>query len=483
MTKWLVVFLLVIFLGACTLGPNYKRPELNTPSSWRWEEREAQETANTPWWEQFQDPVLNRLILTALQENKEIKIAASRVEEFLGRYGLARSGSFPQVGALILGQRKNVTQYTNPPWPATADNLYNDYQTLLNASWEIDFWGRLRRTREAAQADLLGTEEGKRTVILTVITAVAIAYTDLLDLDKQLQIAQRTAESRRDAYNLFKLRYERGLIAELELRQIDSEVQSALATVSALQKGIGQQENSLSILLGQNPGPIPRGKTMDSLKLPPVPAGIPSQVLERRPDIRRAEQDLIAANARIGVARALYFPTLSLTGFLGLESTDLSLLFTGAARAWNFSTSLTAPIFSAGGIAGAVKVSEAVRQQALTRYQQVIQTAFREVEDALIDQSKTREQLAVQKKQVEALKAYLDLAQMRYENGYTSYLEVLDAERGLFNAELSYTQTQGVLFRALVNLYKSMGGGWVVEADKLTGVDRTLIRLSEFKER
>ena len=200
-----------------------------------------------------------------------------------------------------------------------------------------------------------------------------------------------------------------------------------------------------------------------------VPAGVPSQLLERRPDIRQAEQDLIAANARIGVAKALYFPTISLTGFFGLESIDLSTLFSGPARTWNYAAQITMPVFSAGGIAGTIKATEALQQQALVRYQQAIQTAFREVEDALIDQAKSREQLERQKKQVEALQKYLGLARLRYENGYTSYLEVLDAERGLFNAELSYTQTQGVLFRALVNLYKFMGGGWVVEADKLTG--------------
>ena len=304
---------------------------------------------------------------------------------------------------------------------------------------------------------------------MTVVTAVATAYTDLRDLDKQLEIAQRTAKSREDSFKLFNLRFERGLISELELRQIDSEYQSALATISLLQKLILQQENGLSLLLGHNPGPITRGKTLDLLVLPAVPAGVPSQLLERRPDIRQAEQDLIAANARIGVAKALYFPTISLTGFLGLESTDLSSLFSGPARTWNYAAQITMPLFSAGGIAGTIKATEALQQQALVRYQQAIQTAFREVEDALIDQSKSREQLERQKKQVVALQKYLGLARLRYENGYTSYLEVLDAERGLFNAELSYTQTQGVLFRALVNLYKFMGGGWAVDADKLTG--------------
>ncbi len=469
MFKGIVVLCSALIISACTLGPDYRRPTMDIPSSWRFEEKEARDAANTAWWGQFEDPVLNELIAMALKENLDLKTAALRVEEFIGRYGLSRSGLFPQVGATGIGQRKSLTQYSNPPFPSTSDNTYYDFQTLLTASWEIDVWGRLRRSTEAARADLLSTEEGRRAVIMTVVTAVATAYTDLRDLDKQLEIAQRTAKSREDSFKLFNLRFERGLISELELRQIDSEYQSALATISLLQKLILQQENGLSLLLGHNPGPITRGKTLDLLVLPAVPAGVPSQLLERRPDIRQAEQDLIAANARIGVAKALYFPTISLTGFLGLESTDLSSLFSGPARTWNYAAQITMPLFSAGGIAGTIKATEALQQQALVRYQQAIQTAFREVEDALIDQAKSREQLERQKKQVEALQKYLGLARLRYENGYTSYLEVLDAERGLFNAELSYTQTQGVLFRALVNLYKFMGGGWAVDADKLTG--------------
>ncbi len=469
MFKAVIASFLIFLFSACTLGPDYRRPTMNIPSSWRFEEKEAKDAANTAWWGQFEDPVLNALISTALKENMDLKTAALRVEEFIGRYGLSRSGLFPQVSATGIAQKKSSTLYTNPPWPPTSDTTYNDFQTLLTASWEIDIWGRLRRATEAARADLLSTEEGRRGVIMTVVTAVAIAYTDLRDLDKQLEIAERTTRSREESFKLFKLRFERGLISELELKQLESEYLSALSTISLLEKLILQQENALSLLLGHNPGRIPRGKTLDRLVLPAVPAGVPSELLERRPDIRQAEQDLIAANARIGVARALYFPTISLTGFLGLESTELSSLFSGPARTWNYAAQITMPVFSAGGIAGTIKATEALQQQALVRYQQVVQTAFREVEDALIDQSKSREQLARQKKQVEALQAYLSLAKLRYENGYTSYLEVLDAERGLFNAELSYTQTQGVLFRALVNLYKFTGGGWVVEADKLTG--------------
>ena len=469
MSKSIISFVLAVMLSACTLGPDYRRPVVNPPSSWRFDEKEAKEVANTEWWEQFGDPVLNELIRSALQENKDIRIAVARVQEFMGRYGVTKAALYPQVGAAGIGTRKRVTHYTNPPWAPGTENPYSDYQALLSASWEIDVWGRIRRATEAARAELLSSEEGQRAVVLTVATAVATAYMDLRDLDMQLEIAERTAKSRGESFDLFKLRFGRGLISELELRQIESEYQSALATIPLLQKLIAQQENALSVLLGRNPGPIQRGRPLEELALPAVPSGLPSQLLERRPDIRQAEQNLIAANARIGVAKALYFPVISLTGVFGVESTDLSRLFTGPARNWSYSVPISAPVFTAGGIAGQVRVAEAVQQQALFRYQQAVQTAFREVEDSLVDQDKSREQLAIQKRQVEALRSYAALARLRYENGYTSFLEVLDAERGLFSAELTYTQTKGVLFRALVNLYKSMGGGWVVEAERLAG--------------
>ena len=254
----------------------------------------------------------------------------------------------------------------------------------------------------------------------------------------------------------------------MELKQVESEYRQALAAIPSLQKQTAQQENALSILLGRNPGPIIRGKQLDEMVLPAVPAGLPSQLLERRPDIRQAEEDLASANALIGAAKALYFPTVSLTGSYGVESMELARLFTGPAKTWSYGASFVLPIFNAGKIAGQVKAAEAVQQQRFLRYQQAVQNAFREVDDALIDQNKTREQLDIQKQQVEALRGYAGLAKLRYENGYTSYLEVLDAERSLFNAELNYTQTKGDLFNALVNLYKSMGGGWIAEAEKLT---------------
>ena len=348
------------------------------------------------------------------------------------------------------------------------ENPANNYQAFLSASWEIDLWGKLRRSTEAARADLLSTEEAKRTVILSLVSSVAGAYINLRDLDKQLEIAKQTAKAREDSYKLFKLRFEGGVISELELSQVKSEYEAAMAAIPLLEKTITQQENALSVLLGRNPGAIQRGKTVDELILPAIPAGLPSDLLVNRPDIRQAEQNLISANAQIGVARAQYFPTISLTGLFGWASTDLSDLFSGPAKTWSWAVPVAAPIFTGGAISGQVRAAEAIQQQTLVRYQQVIQNAFRETEDSLVDQRKTKEQLQTLKQQVGSLTDYARIARLRYDNGYTSYIEVLDAERSLFNAQLTYAQTQGVLFQALVNLYKAMGGGWVTEAEQLT---------------
>jgi multidrug efflux system outer membrane protein len=363
-----------------------------------------------------------------------------------------------------------LTERGQTPLPSSINNPSGFYQGGFNGSWEIDVWGRLRRLNEAARADLLSTEEGRRSVILTLVTSVANGYVNLRDFDKQLQVSERTAKSREESYRLFKLRFEGGVISEMELSQVKSEYELALSRIPFIQKLIAFQENALSVLLGKNPGPIPRGRTIDELTLPIVPAGLPSDLLERRPDVRQAEQNLIAANARIGAAKALYFPTISLTGAFGWSSTDLSKLFSGPSQAWSWAGTFISPIFTGGAVTGNYKAAQALQQQALFRYQQAIQTAFREVDDALAEQKRTREQLASQKQQVDTLKDYARIARLRYDEGYTSYIEVLDAERSLFNAELSYTETQGVLFQALVSLYKAMGGGWVTEADKMTEV-------------
>jgi multidrug efflux system outer membrane protein len=452
------------------VGPNYQRPQVDTPQSWRFEDKEAKDVANTAWWEQFKDPVLNELIQVALQENKDVKIAAARVEQYIGQYATTRAALFPQVGAGASAGRQRVSQTTGPISlkESQGEPTFNDYQVFLNASWEIDFWGKLRRATEAARATLLSTEEARRTVILTLVTSVANAYINLRDLDKQLEITKQTVQSYKEGYDLFKLRFEYGIVSEIQVSMAKSQYEAALANIPFFEKAIAQQEDALSVLLGRNPGSIVRGKTIDQLMLPAVPAGLPSDILVNRPDIRQAEQDLIAANANIGVAKAQYYPTISLTGALGLESADLSNLFTGPARLWSWAVPLTAPIFTGGAIAGQVKSAEAVQQQTLLTYQQAIQTAFREVDDALVDQKETRLQLDALAQQVAALSDYARLSWVRYENGYTSYLEVLDANSRLYNAQLTHAQTQGTLFQALVNLYNAMGGGWVLEADKMT---------------
>jgi outer membrane protein, multidrug efflux system len=457
----------LLALSGCLLGPNYERPAVDAPPAFRFAESDAKDLVNTAWWEQFQDPALNALIATALADNKDVKIAAARVEQFLGQFVTTRSQLFPQVAAGFDAQRQRVP-LGSTQLPAGVGPVFNQFQATLSASWEIDFFGKLRRQTEAARANLLASEEGRRATILTLVASVASSYVNLLSLDRQLDIAKSTVVSRAASVNVFQLRFSGGEVSQMELAQSQSEYQASLATIPQIELQIAQQEDALSILLGHNPGDIARDRELDDLALPAVPAGLPSELLERRPDLRQAEQDLIAANALIGAARALYFPSISLTGLFGSASTQFSSLFTGPARVWSYAGAVTLPIFTAGSISGQVKQAEAQQQQALFEYQKSIQVAFQEVADALVSLQKTREQLVVQGSQIDALRTYARLARLRFEGGYTSYIEVLDAERSLFNAQLSYAQTQGVVFTSAVSLYKAMGGGWVTDAEHMT---------------
>ncbi len=465
----LCAVLMFVAAGCASVGPDYRRPQIDTPAAWRFEEKEARELANTAWWEQFDDPVLNELVRTALTRNKDLLIATARVEEFFGRYFTARGDQYPLVGAGADASRQGVTEKGPTPVPDGVDTTFDYYQAFLGGSWEIDFWGKYRRASEAARAELFGTEEARRAVILTLVSAVAGTYVDILALDKQLYITRSTAETRRETRDLFKMRFDQGVIPELDLSQAEAEYQDALARLPDIELGIARAESALSVLLGQNPGPIPRGLALDALKLPAVPSGLPSDLLERRPDIRAAEQALVAANARIGVAKSLYFPTISLTGALGSASVDLSDLFGGGSKVWNLGVPMTVPLFTAGRIGGEVKGAEAFQLQALYGYQQSIQNALREVDDSLAERSNAQKRLNAQANQLAALENYARLARMRYDEGYTSFLEVLDAERSLFNVALSYAAGQNALFRSLIGLYKSMGGGWVETAEAALG--------------
>lgn len=445
-------------LCGCMTGNDYARPAIELPEKFRFADPEARDLANTRWWEQFEDSALNELIDSALANNLDVRIAAARVEEFYGALGATRAGLFPQLGADVVAGRDHG------PSTGTADR----FQVDVFAAWEIDVFGRLRNLTDAARSDLLASEEGRRFAVLSLISAVASGYIALRTLDSQLDIARRTLISREDSLRIFAARHRRGAISEIELSQAQSEYATALATIPRLEQQQAQAENALAVVLGRNPGPLPRARTIEELVLPAVPAGLPSQILERRPDLRQAELNLIAANTRIGAAKALYFPSISLTGLFGSASDAIDALFSGPAELWSYAGTVTAPVFTAGGIKGQVRVAEARQQQVLFAYRSAIQVAFQEVDDALVAGQKSREELRAQAQRLDALRTYARLAHLRHDNGYSSYLEVLDAERGLFSAELDYTRVKSDTYFALIDLYKAMGGGWVIDASEMT---------------
>ena len=455
------VLIIVGLVAGCTVGPDYIRPNVDVPAAYRFEDKEVRDTANTEWWKQFQDPVLDALIIEALSNNKNIRIAAANVEKAAGVLTQTRSPLFPQIGYSGSGTKQRATEEGATPVPSSVANPQTTYQLLANASWEIDLWGRIRRLSEAAQASLLSTEEAKRGVILSLVSSVAGDYIQLLGLDMQLMIARRTLETYAESVRLFELQFRYGQVSQMNLEQARTQYETAAGTIPQIESQIAQTENALSILLGRNPGPIHRERTIFELTLPDVPSGLPSDILANRPDIRQAEQNLIAANAQIGAARALYYPTISLTGAFGVSSADLSNLFNGSARVWSYAGSVTGPIFTAGGISGQVKQAEAGRDAALFTYESSIQSAFADVENALVAREKQAEQLRAQKRLVKASKEYARLAMLQFKGGYSTYLTVLSAQQQLFPAELNYAQYLASSFNSYVNIYKAMGGGWV----------------------
>jgi multidrug efflux system outer membrane protein len=467
MRNLLLYAVLSLTLTACAVGPDYTRPDVQAPARWQVSYEEAADVADTAWWEQFQDPVLTDLIRTTLQENKDLKVAAARVDQFLGALDTTRSQFFPQVGYGAGAVRQQDTK--TGPAPGIS-SPYSTFQASLNAGWEIDLWGRIRRSSEAAQALVLASEEGRRGVILTLVTGVANSYLALQGLDRQLEIARSTENSYGESLKLFNLRYEHGTISLLELSQVESQYESARQAIPFYEGQVARQEYLISLLLGREPGPIPRGRTIDQMTPLQLPDELPLSLLERRPDIRQAEQELIAANAQIGAAKALYFPTISLAGILGYQSAELDRLFQSRSGIWSFGGSAVGPLLTFGAISGQVKQAEAIQQQAVHRYEQQILSAFKDVEDALVGTVKGREQLDSQGRQVKALAEYAKVARLQYEGGITDYLKVLDAERSLFNAQLTYVQTQTGVFLSAIDLYKAMGGG-LTQAEALAATD------------
>jgi multidrug efflux system outer membrane protein len=454
-------------LAACTVGPNYTRPEMETPQAWRVEYQEAAEVANTRWWEAFGDPALNELVDSAVRENLDVQIAAARVDQFLGALRTTRSQFYPQFDYSAEASENYASRVGQPPVPEGTDRDYSLYTAALGASWQIDLFGRVRRQAESAQAQVYASEQGRRGVILSVVTSVATGYIVLRALDRQLEISRATAQNYAQTLQLFELRFKGGVVSEVELAQIQSQYQQALAAIPSLERQIALQENLLSILLGRNPGLIPRGMTIEQLVEPGIPSALPSTLLERRPDILQAEEGLRAANAEIGVAKSLYYPTLSLTGVLGLASTSLGDFVSSDATTGYLAAGLVGPIFTFGRIEGQVATAEAVQREALAFYRSVVLNAFRETNDALVGVQKKREEYAALAKRADALRQYAGLSRLRFDNGVASYLEVLYAENELFGAELTAVRALSERYGEVVNVYKAVGGGWVDLADPL----------------
>ena len=447
--------------AACVVGPNYVKPTLPTPDTIRGSQPGAtdQTFADANWWEVFQDDQLRALVRTALSQNEDLRLAAARILEAQAQLGITRADQYPTVGAEAgAGGQRTSEIATTPARTAGAIRVGGTFD------WALDFWGRYRRATESARAQLLSTEWGRRVVVTTVVSDVATAYFELRALDLQLEISQRTLTSRKDSLQLTQVRESGGVTSLLDVREAEQLVFGAGAVIADLERRIAQQENLISILIGNFPSPVTRGHALeDQPQTPDVPAGLPSSLLDRRPDIQAAEQQIVSANAQIGVARAAYFPSISLTGNGGVQSAALGALFSAGAGYWTAIVGATQPIFTAGRTRSQVALAEARTQEATIQYSQTVKQAFREVADALVGYSKAHEFRVQQEGLTTAARDARRLADIRYQGGSTSYLEVLDADTRLFTAELSLAQARQSEFSAFVEVYRALGGGWQQE--------------------
>jgi multidrug efflux system outer membrane protein len=453
------IFLLLssLLLASCALGPDYSRPSIDASARFRMAETEGQSIANLPWWELLQDEQLQRLIKLALVQNRDLKQAVASVEELQARLGIARMDYLPKmdmnINAPAFGR---LGGFLFPGFP-TPYSYFG--QATLN--WEVDVWGRVRRSNEAALADLMAREENRRAVVLTLVSSVATSYFDLLQFDMQLDIARNALRSWEESVALAQAQLKGGVISRLDLDQFMAERANAATRVAELQRNMVQKENELSVLVGNNPVTIARGNLLTEQLLPPeVPAGLPSELLERRPDILQAEKTLAAATARIGVAKASRFPRLTITGFLGVASPALSKILLSGSEFGVGGLGLAGPLLNAQSLGLEQRAAEAQARQVLAQYEQTILVAFREVEDALVAVRTAYEQRDAQQQQVEALRSALNVSNLRYQGGVTSYVDVLLAKRTLFDAEFALTATRRFHLASVIQLYKALGGGW-----------------------
>ena len=452
-----------LLLTSCAIGPNYKRPVVQVPAAYNGPPAPSNASiADLAPFDLFHDPTLTELLKTALAQNNDLSIAAERVLEARAQFGIVRSNQFPSLdatGQFNSSRTSSIGSYTFIP-PGT-DLSSSFTQAGFSLSWELDVWGRVRRLKESARAQYLATEEARHGVMATVIADVTTNYLSLLELDQELEIAQHTRDIGEQGLKLTELRHQRGAATGLDVRQAQELLYTATAQIAATERLRGETENALSVLLGRNPGPVSRGKKLVELTdAAQIPAGLPSRLIERRPDIREAENTLIAANAQIGAAEALYFPQISLTSFLGGQSRSLSQLFTGPARQWTIAPAADLSIFNAGRLRNNVHYAQATQREMLAAYRKAVQNGFREVSDSLIDHQKNLEQRKQQELFVDALRDADRLSQARYKGGLDSYLQVLDAQRNLFQGELALARLRRDELASVVELYRALGGGW-----------------------
>ncbi|MEO0998755.1 MAG: efflux transporter outer membrane subunit [Pseudomonadota bacterium] len=457
--------LLLLVLGGCALGPDYERPELDTPDGWIRPVDEGESLANAPWWELFDDPELQALIRTALEENQDLAIAASRIEEFRAALTITRANQFPTID---LSGSAGQTSPSRNNFPGNIPGLVQDdieaYSLSADLLFEVDLFGRLRRATEAARGELLAQEENRRAVTISLVSNVANTYMTLRDLDARFEISRRTEAARIESLNIIQARFDKGTVPLIDVNQAEIQLAIAQAAVAAAERAVTQTENLLSTLLGGNPGPITRGKALTEQVLPPaIPAGLPSELLMRRPDVLSTEAQLAAQTARIGVAQAARWPSLSLTGSLGIESQELSTLTDSDSGTWQIGAGILQPLFNSGRLSARVEVERQRTEQLVQTYEQTVQRAFREVEDALVAVRTYRAEYEARSFQVRAAKSAAVLSKARYDGGVTSYLEVLDTERSLFDAELSESSSLRLYLTSVIDLYRALGGGWSPE--------------------
>lgn len=460
-----MMYLLFFFmlLCSCNFKPTYCRPELPLPGAWRFEPKNNEDYVNCEWWEQFGDPVLNQLIETSLENNQDLQVAVQRILEFYARYQVVASQLLPQLALNggIETIKSSETLRFQPPNP-TIPRTNSVYQLVLNLlSYEVDFWGRIRNLSESAKYEYFAQIQSMHTVLVSLVSSVATSYVQLRQFDVQLEISRNTYLSRKESWDFAQNRFDAGLVSLMEVKQAESQAQDAEVAMKNFETLIAQTEDLISILMGEPPHAIPRGELLSELKLPPqIPAGLPSDLIENRPDILEAEQRLISANAQIGAARAAYLPTISLTGINGFRTTDLHRLLKEPSHVIDYSAGFSQPLFTGGRITGNLEEAKAIYEENVHTYLQTILTALKEVEDALIGYEQAKEKLEIQTLQIAALQKYLDLSKLRYDNGQNDYLTVLNAETSLFQVQLQEVNTQADQFLNLINLYKALGQGW-----------------------